>query len=142
MLFRSALARTAAAKEGISVGDWLTRRIIAENESVSAATTASGEAKPSAKNTPDGDTAFQRIDEILRHLSHRLDANEQSLRDAQSAMGSAAAEIHAATQDQTQAFVVLTQRIERIERNADGEVLRDAVRSLHQGMSQIGRAHV
>src|SRR5215471_9002484 len=154
------MARTAAMREGLSVGDWLTRRIVAET-----ARSAPSDASPApssfyerdaetardreflarqlARSEEQSDLAFRRIDEALRNLGRRLESTERTQSEAQHAMSAAASEINAATRDQAQAFALLTERIDRVERNADTGALRDAVRGLHQGLSrlaeQIGR---
>lgn len=143
------LAREAATREGLSVGDWLTRRIL--NVTGRAAEGEDPEPlSPPALSTDDralagrvdrmeaeAQAAFRVIDESLRALNARLEATERSQVDAQRAMSTAAAEINAATQEQAQAFSSLTQRIERMERHSDGGPLRDAVRALHQALSRL-----
>jgi len=157
------MARTAAMREGLSVGDWLTRRIVADttrpvpgdqprNETPppglyerDAETLRDREllARQLARSEEQSESAFRRIDEALRNLGRRLESTERTQSEAQNAMSAAASEINAATRDQAQAFALLTERIDRVERNADTGALRDAVRGLHQGLSrlaeQIGR---
>lgn len=155
------LARAAATREGVSVGDWLTRRILAENARGLATAETRGEvsALPApiyryerddetrrdrddlslrlARSEAEADSAFRRIDEALRTMARRLETNERSQNEAQRAMSTAASEISAATRDQAEAFVLLTQRIDRVEQNSDTVALRDAVRGLHQGLSHL-----
>jgi len=158
------MARTAAMREGLSVGDWLTRRIVAETSRLPPASEIRSEAAQAselydrdaetvrdrellarqlARSEEQSESAFRRIDEALRNLSRRLESTERTQSEAQHAMSAAASEINAATRDQAQAFALLTERIDRVERNADTGALRDAVRGLHQGLSrlaeQIGR---
>jgi len=151
------VARAAATREGLSVGDWLTRRILSEN----ARSLAGQEARTEPAGTPayrreddprrerdelmirlarseaEADAAFRRIDEALRTLTRRLESNERTQNEAQRAMSSAASEISAASRDQAEAFVLLTQRIDRVEQTGDAGALRDAVRGLHQGLSRL-----
>src|ERR1700687_638867 len=156
-----ALARAAATREGVSVGDWLTRRILAENARglVTAETRGEVSALPApiyryerddetrrdrddlslrlARSEAEADSAFRRIDEALRTMARRLETIERSQNEAQRAMSTAASEVSAATRDQAEAFVLLTQRIDRVEQNSDTVALRDAVRGLHQGLSHL-----
>jgi len=90
-----------------------------------------------ARSEAEADSAFRRIDEALRTMARRLETNERSQNEAQRAMSTAASEISAATRDQAEAFVLLTQRIDRVEQNSDTAALRDAVRGLHQGLSRL-----
>ena len=146
------VARDAASRDGVSVGDWLTRRILDEaghGHAESAAPDAAPYPAPATASNQDelgtriaqveaeADTAFRAIDETFRALSHRLEISERSQRDANRAMSAAAAEINAATHEQAQAFEALTQRIDRVERAADGGPLREAVRALHQALSRL-----
>jgi localization factor PodJL len=85
----------------------------------------------------DAPGAFQRIDDIFRTLSHRLDISERAQSEAQRAMSAAASEINAATRDQAEAFQLIATRIDRVERQTDTGALRDAVRGLHQGLSRL-----
>ena len=153
------VARAAATREGVSVGDWLTRRILAENARALGAAETRSETPSSpayryeredemrrdreelamrlARSEAEADSAFRRIDEALRTMARRLETNERSQNEAQRAMSTAASEISAATRDQAEAFVLLTQRIDRVEQNSDTAALRDAVRGLHQGLSRL-----
>jgi len=155
------IARAAASREGISVGDWLTRRIVAEKASVESAAEepVSNEPNPDLSQSNGQDegsrggndhltaglaraqtethTAIRRIDDVLRAVTNRLETNERSQNEVHRAMSSAASEISAATRDQAQAFQHLTRRLEQVERHTDTGALRDAVRALHQGLSRL-----
>jgi localization factor PodJL len=152
------MARTAAMREGLSVGDWLTRRIVAETARSGPSEARSEPPPPSpslyerdaetardreflarqlARSEEQSELAFRRIDEALRNVGRRLESTERTQSEAQQAMSVAASEINAATRDQAQAFALLTERIDRVERNADTSALRDAVRGLHQGLSRL-----
>src|ERR1700704_5858337 len=131
------VARAAATREGVSVGDWLTRRILAENARGLGTGETRSDAPPAptyryerddetrrdrddlalriARSETEADSAFRRIDEALRTMARRLETNERSQNEAQRAMSTAASEISAATRDQAEAFVLLTQRIDRVE---------------------------
>ena len=146
------VVRAAAHREGITVGEWLTRRILADQakpetvggpkeEAPSTRKRAAGEPEPRRKSEePRLDQStdlFRRIDETLGQLARRLESGERLQREAQLAMSAAANEINAATRDQAQAFQHITARIERVERQGDTTALRDAVRGLHQGLSRL-----
>lgn len=160
-------ARAAASREGLTVGDWLTKQIL--GEAALGSQQASQQAPtPEAKSdwpAPSGprrfardeetrregaeltshiaraeaetDSAFRRIDETLRGMTRRLEAAERSQNEASRAMGAAAADINAAAREQANAFGTLAERIERVERHSDTSSLRDAVRGLHQGLSRL-----
>jgi localization factor PodJL len=150
------IVRAAAHREGVTVGEWLTRRILAEQakpqetheqeeESLSARHRSPREAEPRRARddfapqlrSDEGEDLYRRIDETLRQLARRLETGERLQREAQHAMSTAASEINAATRDQAQAFQHLTTRIDRVERQGDTTGLRDAVRGLHQGLSRL-----
>ena len=171
------IARSAAGREGIPVGEWLTRRILAESARAEGAGAESGRAEnirpangraKSAVDVPqelappyrygrdeeilrdrddlaarfahseaESENAFRRIDDALRTMARRVESSERAQTEANRAMGSAAAEINAAARDQAQAFKLLTNRIDSVERQTDTAALRDAVRALHQGLSRL-----
>ena len=150
------VVRAAAHREGITVGEWLTRRILSEQTDTQDARESEEEALETRSRPPreaeprrpredfapqyradEAGDLFQRIDETLRHLARRLDDGERLQREAQHAMSVAANEINAATRDQAQAFQHLTARIEKAERQSDTSALRDAIRTLHQGLSRL-----
>ena len=159
-------ARAAAMKEGLSVGDWLTRRILAEGgqppaiaeiQDVPLGQSSRFERENGPRGGRDDETrrdrdeleerltrsgaeaesAIRRIDEAVRAMSRRLDSNERSHGEVHRAVSNAAMEINAATREQAQAFASLTQRIDRVERQNDTGALREAVRALHQGLSRL-----
>ena len=150
-------ARSAAHREGIAVGEWLTRRILSENARAKTAIETPEEAAPSYRYGRDEDTlrdrddlaarlarseaetdgAFRRIDDALRTMARRLESSERAQTEAHRAVSSAASEINAAARDQAEAFKLLTTRIVSVERQTDTGALRDAVRGLHQGLSRL-----
>ncbi len=156
------VARSAAHREGIAVGEWLTRRILSEGARVEngrAKSTVEAPEDPAppyrygreeevsrerddlaekfARSEAETDGAFRRIDDAMRTVARRLELNERTQTEAHRAMSSAAAEINAAARDQAQAFQHLTTRIDSVERQTDTAALRDAVRALHQGLSRL-----
>ncbi len=160
-------ARTAASREGLSVGDWLTRRILGETPRAFGEGEPGGEPESEwrastsaprrfardrddetlrdredlitriARAEAESDSAFRHIDETLRTMTRRLETAERSQNEANRAMGVAAAEINTAAREQVSAFSQLAERIERVEQHADSSTLKDAVRGLHQGLSRL-----
>ena len=132
-------ARAAATKEGLSVGDWLTKRILSDRGAT--ATAGEPEVRPMGprlvrlEGEPDSSTP--RIDDALRILSKRLEISERAQGEAQRSLSTVAAEIQNANRGQTEAFARFAERIDRIEKNTDTASLRDALRGLHQGVARL-----
>jgi localization factor PodJL len=125
-------ARAAARREGLSVGEWLTRRILRSlvegNTNVESARdswrysglanhTAANEAPPVSasrdsedmlarvsRTEADSQDSNRRIEEQLRGVARRLDQAERSQSENTRAMSKAAAEINIASREQAQAF--------------------------------------
>jgi localization factor PodJL len=144
------VARAAASREGATVGEWLTRRIMAQAENVPAASApepqddsskqqlrASADEAHPPSSSQSSEAAIRRIDDVFRTLTHRLEISERAQLEAQRAMSAAAGEINAATRDQAEAFQLIVARIDQVERQTDTAPLRDAVRGLHQGLSRL-----
>ena len=176
-------ARAAARREGLSVGEWLTRRILrsfsdtgddfdtgrdfGSRDSV-IRDTGGRDSWPGgyhdeppppprresrdteemlarvSRSEADSNAAYKRIEDQMRAVARRLDSTERSQSENNRAMSKAAAEINIATREQAQAFDQLgssvgglIERIERVERSAASEGLRDAVKGLHQGLSRL-----
>src|SRR5215469_9335532 len=162
-------ARAAARREGLSVGEWLTRRILRSfSDAGDFEGTTTGreqpwrdtggyheDVRPSRHDTDemlahvsrseaDSTAAFRRIEEQMRIVARRPDATERSQSENNRAMSKAAAEINVATREQAQAFdqlgssvMGLAERIDRVERVAAHDGMKDAVKGLHQGLSRL-----
>ena len=156
-------ARAAARREGLSVGEWLTRRIVAGLADVSDAHPADwsprGEYRPEPErqrrdsdamldrvSRSESETAevYRRIEEQLRGMARRLDASERSQTESNRVMSKAAVEMNIAAREQAQAFdqlgthvTNLTERLDRVEARDPGDGMRDAVKALHQGLSRL-----
>jgi localization factor PodJL len=157
-------ARAAARREGLSVGEWLTRRILRSFSDVAPETSNGAsqewwqdvEDKPASRRDTeemlahvsrtesDAQNANRRIDEQLRNFARRMDAAERNQTENTRAMSQAAAEINVTAREQAQAFdqlgstvTNLSDRLERVERHAGGDHLRDAVKGLHQGLTRV-----
>src|SRR5262249_40431636 len=117
-------ARAAARREGLSVGEWLTRRILRSFSDVApeASNGASQEWWQDVEDKPairrdteemlahvsrtenDAQNANRRIDEQLRNFARRMDAAERNQTENTRAMSKAAAEINVTAREQAQAF--------------------------------------
>ncbi|HEY2033186.1 MAG TPA: hypothetical protein VGH02_05825 [Rhizomicrobium sp.] len=148
-------ARAAARREGLSVGEWLTRRIMRTFAEV-AEMAPMREAAPAAaresaamldsvsRSESEAQSAYKRIEEQLRSVSRRMEATERSQTENNRAMSKTATEINIATREQAQAFdqlgahvVSLGDRLSRVEQQSAQDGLKDAVRALHQGLSRV-----
>jgi localization factor PodJL len=157
-------ARAAARREGLSVGEWLTRRILAGLSDMSEAPARSewsshtefhpeperqkrdSEAMLDRVSRSETETAeiSRRIEEQLRGMGRRLDASERSQSESNRVMSKAAVEMNIAAREQAQAFdqlgahvSAIAERLDRVESHEPGEGLRDAVKALHQGLSRL-----
>ena len=158
-------ARAAARREGLSIGEWLTRRILAGLSGVNepgpdredwtayrpddnrmASTRRDSDDMLDRVSRSESETAdvYRRIEEQLRSMSRRLDSSERSQSESNRVMSKAAVEMNITAREQAQAFdqlgshvVGLSDRIERVERSATADGLRDAVKALHQGLSRL-----
>ncbi len=157
-------ARAAARREGLSIGEWLTRRILAGLSDMSepgpqreewsgyraddraASTRRDSDAMLDRVSRSETETAdvYRRIEEQLRSVGRRLDSSERSQSESNRVMSKAAVEMNITAREQAQAFdqlgahvAGLSDRIERVERNASSDSLRDAVKALHQGLSRL-----
>jgi localization factor PodJL len=132
-------ARAAARREGLSVGEWLTRRILhsfsgAEDDSIdlsyehpapSGAPLDSWGLPPSAASRRDSEEmlarvgrsetesneAWRRIEEQLKGLGRRLDFSERSHSESNRALSRTAQEMNASAREQAHAFEQLGKNI-------------------------------
>jgi localization factor PodJL len=126
-------ARAAANKEGLSVGDWLTKRILSDRGPATLTTPVTdGDPHPLAPRLvrleAEPDLSSPRIDDALRILSKRMEISDRAQSDAQRSLSTVAVDIQNAKREQTEAFARFAERIERIERNTDTGPMRDAMR--------------
>jgi localization factor PodJL len=147
--------RAAARREGLSVGEWMTRRILRSFSMEEDGPSLAYERRPSepldswdlpqrrdtddmmarvGRSQNESNEAWRRIEDQLRGLDRRLDysGRAEGARTAQ--------EIHASAQafDQLGLNVMaLNARLERLERSAAHEGIKEAVRALHQGLSRL-----
>ena len=165
-------ARAAARREGLSVGEWLTRRILRsfsgmdeefpampyEHRAPSGAGLDSWGLPQSAASRRDteemmarvgrseneSNEAWRRIEDQLRGLGRRLDSSERSHSESNRVISRTAQEINISAREQAQAFdqlglnvMALNERLERLERSAAHDGIKDAVKALHQGLSRL-----
>ena len=165
-------ARAAARREGLSVGEWLTRRILRSFSNMeeeggampfdarapSGAPLDSWGLPPSAASRRDteemmarvgrseteSNDAWRRIEDQLRGLGRRLDSSERSHGESNRILSRTAQEMNISAREQAQAFdqlglnvMSLNERLERLERSAAHDGIKDAVKALHQGLSRL-----
>jgi localization factor PodJL len=165
-------ARAAARREGLSVGEWLTRRILRsfsgmgeeadampfESRAPSGAALDSWGLPPSAASRRDteemmarvgrseveSNDAWRRIEDQLRGLGRRIDSSERSHSESNRVLSRTAQEMNISAREQAQAFdqlglnvMSLNERLERLERSAANDGIKDAVKALHQGLSRL-----
>lgn len=158
-------ARAAARREGLSVGEWLTRRIVSglSDQAYSDMSQPRPDWRHDYRSEPErqrrdsdamldrvskseAETAevYRRIEDQLRNMARRLDASERSQTESNRVMSKAAVEMNIAAREQAQAFdqlgthvTMLTERLSRVENRDAGEGLREAVKALHQGLSRL-----
>ncbi|MBV9331447.1 MAG: hypothetical protein JOZ55_07825, partial [Alphaproteobacteria bacterium] len=190
-------ARAAARREGLSVGEWLTRRIlhsfIETSPELGAPSRDPWAAEPPrmaeqprmpdsrmpdsripdsrmpdprmseraaerphvrrdteemlahvSRSETESHNAYLKLEEQLRAVANRMDATERHQSENSRAMNKAAAAINVATREQAQAYDQLggsvrnlTERMERVERQAANDPVKDAVRGLHHGLTRL-----
>jgi len=158
-------ARAAARREGLSVGEWLTRRILRSFSALEEeATAASGTpldswglpmSAASRKDSEDmlarvgrseteSTEAWRRIEDQLKGLSRRIDSSERGHSENNHALSRTAQEMNLAVREQAQVFdqlgqniMGLNQRLERLEQSTANENIREAIKALHLGLSRL-----
>lgn len=88
--------------------------------------------------------AWRRIEDQLRGLGRRIDSSERSHSESNRVISRTAQEINISAREQAQAFdqlglniMALNERLERLERSAAHDGIKDAVKALHQGLSRL-----
>jgi localization factor PodJL len=159
-------ARAAARREGLSVGEWLTRRILRSfsdfgevremmpdrsqldawglpQSAASRRDTEEMLARVSRSELESGDV-YRRIEEQLRGVARRLDSSERSQSESNRVLSRTAAEMNIAAREQSQAFeqmslavTTMDRRLETLEQARGHESLKEAVKGLHLGLSRL-----
>lgn len=140
-------ARAAARREGLTLGEWLTRRILsrfaedadgAPDEPVveSASEPESFPAQPpphmaALTSEPAVSSAMQHVETELRSFARRMETSERAQAENVRAMSRTASEMNASVREHAQAFAQLgstlghlTQRLGHVERQAQGDAQR------------------
>jgi localization factor PodJL len=165
-------ARAAARREGLSVGEWLTRRILRsfsglEDElppmpydthahtgapldswGLPSSTSARRDTEEMmarvGRSETESNDAWRRIEEQMRGLGRRLDSSERSHSESNRVISRTAQEMNITAREQAQAFdqlglnvISLNERLERLERSAAHDGIKEAVKALHQGLSRL-----
>ena len=158
-------ARAAARREGLSVGEWLTRRILRslsdmgeepmpfeQNTSERANLDSWGlpQSAASRRETEDalsrvgrtdieGAESYRRIEDQLRSVGRRLDNAERSQSESHRVMSQATSEINVASREQAQAFDQLGGQVlglsERLER-LERHIAQDPLKDAVKGLHQ------
>jgi localization factor PodJL len=158
-------ARAAARREGLSVGEWLTRRILRSfadagdedeltRDSLATKTYRAEEPAPHhdtdemldrvSRSGQELNDVYRRIEEQLRGVARRMETTERSQSENNRALSKAATEMNIATREQAQAFdqlgahvVGLASRLENVERSNAASGMKDAIKGLHTGLSRL-----
>jgi len=154
-------ARAAARREGLSVGEWLTRRILQSFSGLdedSAAGLDSWGLPASASSRRDSEEmlarvgrsetesndGWRRIEDQLRGLGRRLDSSERTHSESNRVLSRTAQEINVSAREQAHAMeqlghniAALSERLERLERGGASDSLKEAVKALHLGLSRL-----
>src|ERR1051326_2572726 len=117
-------ARAAARREGLSVGEWMTRRILRSLSGLEAGLPPEGEADnefglPAAsaarlqneemlargrRNETESAEIYRRIEEQLRYVARRLESTERGQSENNRVISRTASEITVSSREQAQAF--------------------------------------
>lgn len=154
-------ARAAARREGLSVGEWLTRRILQsfsglEEEAGSgldswglpASTVSRHDSEEMlarvGRSESESNDSWRRIEDQLRGLGRRLESSERTHSESNRVLSRTAQEINISAREQAVALeqlghniAGLNERLERLERGGPSDNLREAVKALHLGLSRL-----
>ena len=154
-------ARAAARREGLSVGEWLTRRIVAGLSDMSETPGRSewssrpeykGDYRPEPErqrrdseamldrvSRSESETAevYRRIEEQLRGMGRRLDASERSQSESNRVMSKAAVEMNIAAREQAQAFDQLGAHVSAIAERLDRVESREPGEGLRDAVKAL-----
>ncbi|MGH6877610.1 MAG: hypothetical protein ACREHV_09575 [Rhizomicrobium sp.] len=159
-------ARASARREGLSVGEWLTRRILRaladgnapqddwwipvanSNRHVPETNLPAQESSDMlarvSRSESETRSSWQNVEEQLKGLARRLEQTERSQSETGRAVSQTATEINIAAREQTQAVdqlgghvISLNERMRRLEELAAGDGSKEAVKALHHGLSRL-----
>ena len=96
------------------------------------------------RSEAESNDAWRRIEDQLRGLGRRMDSSERTHSESNRVISCTAQEMNVAAREQAQAFdqlglnvMSLNERLERLERSAANDGIKDAVKALHQGLSRL-----
>ena len=96
------------------------------------------------RSETESNEAWRRIEDQLRGLGRRLDSSERSHSEANRVISRTTQEMNINAREQAQVFdqlglnvMALNERLERLERSAANDGIKDAVKALHQGLSRL-----
>lgn len=138
-------ARAAARREGLSVGEWLTRRIVSgltESNLANQGYAVMHQPRPDwnsdyraepdrqrrdsdamldrvSKSEAETAEVYRRIEDQLRNMARRLDASERNQTESSRVMSKAAVEMNIAAREQAQAFDQLGAHVTRLAERLD-----------------------
>ena len=154
-------ARAAARREGLSVGEWLTRRILQsfsglEDEAAGgldswglpAATVSRHDSEEMlarvGRSESESNDSWRRIEDQLRGLGRRLESSERTHSESNRVLSRTAQEINLSAREQAHALEQLghnltafNERLERLERSGAGDNIKEAIKALHLGLSRL-----
>jgi TPR repeat protein len=133
-------ARAAATKEGLSVGDWLTKRILADRAPAAPAPGADSETPTGPRLVgleSETESSAPRIDDGLRMLADRMESSERAQNEIHRLLSEATRELQSTNRSQAEALQRIGERVDRIERNGDAASMRDAMRGLHHAVARL-----
>jgi localization factor PodJL len=96
------------------------------------------------RSEAESNEAWRRIEDQLRGLARRLDSSERSHGESNRVLSRTTQEMNITAREQAQAFdqlglnvMALSERLDRLERSAANDGIREAVKALHQGLSRL-----
>jgi localization factor PodJL len=97
-----------------------------------------------SRSETEAQNAYKGLDQQLKTVARRLEAAERNQTENNRAMTQAATQINIAAREQAQAFEQMTsnvgalaERLVRVERHAQADNTREAVKALHEGLSRV-----
>jgi localization factor PodJL len=158
-------ARAAARREGLSVGEWLTRRILRsfsdmeedmpslspfENRAPTGAPLDAWGLPPSSaarrdteemmarvgRSETESNDAWRRIEDQLRGLSRRIDSSERSHSESNRVLSRTAQEINISSREQAQAFDQLGLNVMALNERLERSAANDGIKEAVKALHQ------
>jgi len=142
------VARAAARREGLTIGEWLTRRIFDSpgftESDRQTETEDSLRLRPAAGESSGQGSQLREIEEELRAFATRIELAERCQAEERQKHDRTLSDLHLVARKQAQVFEQLDmsvmnilQRVERVERQTSNDNLKDAIKVLHQGLARL-----